>query len=298
MTTIVRPIRDTDRAEWLRMRHVLWPEGTADEHAAEIADYLNGRPPTESGLLLASAVFVAERASGGLCGLLEASIRTCAEGCETNRVGYVEGWFVDPDVRRSGIGKQLVAAAEAWATERGCREMASDAYVENTVSRDAHRALGFTESCRLAHFSKTLSGPTSADRTNEHRLTLLALAGTFAVCKLPVGCAIPEWATTAKGLFSITRTADELSIVCAEAAVPEDVQCERDRRCLRVAGAMPFALVGVLAVLTAPLASAGVSVFAVSTFDTDYLLLKARDFENAIRALRAAGHVVEARAGE
>ncbi|AMV28603.1 Aminoglycoside N(6')-acetyltransferase type 1 [Gemmata sp. SH-PL17] len=297
MTTIVRPVRDTDRAEWLRMRHALWPEGTADEHAAEIADYLSGRLPTESGLLLASAVFVAERASDGLCGFLEASIRTCAEGCETNRVGYVEGWFVDPDARRRGIGKQLIAAAEEWAAGRGCREMASDAYVENTVSRDAHRALGFTESCRLAHFSKTLAGSTSADRAIGHRLTLLTVAGTFAVCKLPVGCAIPAWVTAAEGLFSITRTAAEFSIVRAEDAVPEDVQCERDWRCLRVAGAMPFALVGVLAALAVPLAHAGISVFAVSTFDTDYLLLKARDFENAARTLQAAGHVVEV-AGE
>jgi hypothetical protein len=94
-------------------------------------------------------------------------------------------------------------------------------------------------------------------------------------------------------VFSVTRTPDELSVVCDASAVPDDVRCERGWRCLRVAGAMPFTLVGVLASLTAPIAAAGVGVFALSTFDTDYLLVKESDFARAVEALRTAGHTVE-----
>jgi len=124
------------------------------------------------------------------------------------------------------------------------------------------------------------------------RLRLLGLPGTFAVCKLQTGSPVPPWAT-AGDLFCVTRTPDELSVVCRQEAVPDGVVCEGGWRCLRVAGAMPFTLVGVLASLTAPLAGAGVGVFAVSTFDTDYLLVKEAEFREAVAALRSAGHAVE-----
>jgi APA family basic amino acid/polyamine antiporter len=123
------------------------------------------------------------------------------------------------------------------------------------------------------------------------RLNLFVIDGSFGIVRLPPDAATPVWAE-AGGLVSVTRTADEVSVVCLEAAVPEGVACERGWRCLRVAGAMPLSAVGVLASLTAPLASAGISVFAVSTFDTDYLLVRTADFENALAALRAAGHTV------
>ena len=116
--------------------------------------------------------------------------------------------------------------------------------------------------------------------------------GRFAVCKLPPGSAIPAWAT-AGDVFSVTRTGDELSVVCRQEVVPAGTQAEVGWRCLRVAGAMPFTLVGVLASLTGPVAAAGVGVFAVSTFDTDYLLVKEAEFPAAVAALRAAGHLVE-----
>ena len=123
-------------------------------------------------------------------------------------------------------------------------------------------------------------------------LTLLEVAGRFAVCKLPSGSAIPAWAT-AGDVFSVSRTADGLSVVCRRELVPEGTHCESGWRCVRVAGAMPFTQVGVLASLTAPIARAGVGVFAISTFDTDYLLAKAERFPEAVAALRAAGHRVE-----
>jgi putative acetyltransferase len=125
-----------------------------------------------------------------------------------------------------------------------------------------------------------------------HRMALLVLDGAFAVCRLPNTSSLPPWAA-AGGFFSMTRTADELSVVCAEAAVPEGVRCEHGWRCLRVAGTIDFSVVGVLAALTAALAGAGVSVFAISTFDTDYLLVKDNDLAAALAAFRRAGHVVQ-----
>lgn len=121
------------------------------------------------------------------------------------------------------------------------------------------------------------------------RLSLLAVDGTFAICRLDPHEPVPACATSCP-VWSVTRTADELSIVCAESAVPNGVPCERGWRCLRVAGPIPFSAIGVLASLTAPLAGADVSIFAISTFDTDYLLVKAVDYERAVSVLRKAGH--------
>ena len=123
-----------------------------------------------------------------------------------------------------------------------------------------------------------------------HRLTLLP--GMFAICRLEADAAIPAWAT-GSAFCSLTRTTAELSIVCDQGVVPEGVRTERDWRCLKLAGPIPFTTVGVLASLVTPLADAGVSVFAISTFDTDYLLVKEETFERAVAALRQAGHTVQ-----
>lgn len=121
-------------------------------------------------------------------------------------------------------------------------------------------------------------------------VSLTLLPATFAVCRLPADSPVPAWAS---GTFvSITRTADELSIVCEESTVPTNVQAERGWRTLRVNGMLDFALIGILAALTAPLAAAGISVFAISTFDTDYLLVKHDKLTQAITALITAGHQV------
>lgn len=120
-------------------------------------------------------------------------------------------------------------------------------------------------------------------------LDLLVLDDRFAVCRLDPQSVIPEWAFQGN-FFSITRTIDELSIVCPEASVPEDTKGERGWRTLRVVGTQDFSLVGVLASLTAPLALAKISLFAVSTFDTDYLLIKDKDLSRAIAVLEASGH--------
>jgi len=124
------------------------------------------------------------------------------------------------------------------------------------------------------------------------QLTLIVVDGLFAVCRLESAGSVPRWATAGE-FFSITGTAEELSVVCPQEAVPEGVKGERGWRCLRVAGTIPFSVVGVLASLTAPLAEAGISVFAISTFDTDYLLVKAEDLERAIDILRWRGHTIQ-----
>jgi hypothetical protein len=118
--------------------------------------------------------------------------------------------------------------------------------------------------------------------------------GVFAICKLPAEASIPDWAT-AGDFYSITHAAEELSVVCHQESVPEGTVCERDWRCLQVAGPIPFSAVGVLASLTAPLADAGTSVFAISTFNTDYMLVKNKDLDAALGALRRHGHTVEFR---
>lgn len=120
-------------------------------------------------------------------------------------------------------------------------------------------------------------------------LRLAILPEVLAVCRLTADDAFPPW-LPARGLVSVTRTADELSIVCASDAVPANVRCEAGWRALMVEGPLDFGLTGILASIAAPLAEAGISMFAISTFDTDYVLVKAERLEDAVEALRRAGH--------
>ena len=143
----IGPVTGVDRAEWLRMRSALWPECPPEQHDREMA-FIEADPQ--------QAAFAAARDGSGLCGLVEVSIHPCAIGCETQPVGYVEGWYVDPDARRRGIGRKLLDAAETWARERGCREMASDTQLDNHVSETAHHAAGYEETDRAIHFRKRL----------------------------------------------------------------------------------------------------------------------------------------------
>jgi uncharacterized protein len=113
----------------------------------------------------------------------------------------------------------------------------------------------------------------------------------LAVCQLAAGARVPEWAL-AGGFFSVTHTAEELSVVCEEGRVPEGVRVERDWVGLKLEGPFPFAMTGVLASFIRPLAAAGISIFAVSTFDTDYVLVKRETLDSARNMLAAAGHEV------
>ena len=122
-------------------------------------------------------------------------------------------------------------------------------------------------------------------------LSLKPVPGSFAVCRLPAGTALPDWFRPG-GFASVSWTDDELSIACDESQVPAEVQCERDWRCLMLQGPFAFDLTGVLLQVLQPLAAADIGIFAVSTFDTDYVLVKGHAFEQAKQALRESGLVL------
>jgi aminoglycoside 6'-N-acetyltransferase I len=103
-----------------------------------------------------AAVFIALRDDGSPCGFVEVGQRSYAEGCESSPVAYIEAWYVDPDVRRQGIGRALLAAAEDWARAEGHSEIASDALLDNVVSHQAHTRSGYAEVVRVVTFRKTL----------------------------------------------------------------------------------------------------------------------------------------------
>lgn len=145
----IRPVEPADIAEWVRMRLTLWPDSTAEKEGAE-AEYLLAGYPSPTLM----AAFVCERPEGGLCGLVEVSIKESSPGCETDRIGFLETWYVDPDWRRSGLGRALVERAEAWARAAGCTEMASDTTPFYPISPHAHAALGYEEVAR--YFRKEL----------------------------------------------------------------------------------------------------------------------------------------------
>ena len=148
MTTFtIRRITPQDKAEWLRMRLLLWPHHTPDELQAEMDEFIaNPDQP----------VFILVRADGRPGGFLEGGIRKFADGCETGPVGYIEGWYVDEDLRRQGAGAALVNAMEDWARKRGLQEMGSDTWLENESSITAHQHLGYVLKERIVHFAKKL----------------------------------------------------------------------------------------------------------------------------------------------
>ena len=122
-------------------------------------------------------------------------------------------------------------------------------------------------------------------------MILRVLAGTFSICRLPPSDPVPDWADG--GAFSsVTRTQGELSVVVASGRVPRGVRAEAGWRALEVEGPIPFSATGVLQSLLSPLSGASIPIFAVSTYDTDYLLVGEANLARAVEALRAAGHGV------
>ena len=148
MSIAIRTWRPDDHAEWLRMRRALYDGLRPEDEAADAAAWLARPDPV---------VLVAARADGaGLAGFAELGQRPYADGCDTSPVAYLEGWWVDADVRRQGVGAALLAAGVAWARERGYHEMASDALLDNVISHQAHEALGFEEVERAVRYRRTL----------------------------------------------------------------------------------------------------------------------------------------------
>jgi aminoglycoside 6'-N-acetyltransferase I len=145
----IRSIRPEDRAEWVRMRVLLWPGSLAD-HEQDTKLFFTQ-------IDKALATFVVDRLDGRLGGFIELSQRKYAEGCRSSPVAYIEGWYVEAELRRQGVGTALVRAGEEWAREKGMVEIASDAEVENEISIRAHKAIGYEEEVRIVCFRKGLS---------------------------------------------------------------------------------------------------------------------------------------------
>ena len=123
------------------------------------------------------------------------------------------------------------------------------------------------------------------------KLALSVLPKTFVICKLPADAPVPAWASQGK-FSSITRTSEELSVVAESDEIPENLRGDMNWRAMKALGPFAFSEVGVLAALVAPLAEAGISVFAISTFDTDYLFTGETQLQASVAALRRAGHTV------
>jgi aminoglycoside 6'-N-acetyltransferase I len=140
----VRAYREGDMREVVRLYATMFPDADADDEVAVLA--------RDAG----RGLYVVARGDGTLGGFVEVGTRPYAEGCDSSPVGYVEAWYVEPALRRRGFGARLIAAAADWTRARGMSELASDALLDNAVSIDAHRALGFAEIERIVCFRKRL----------------------------------------------------------------------------------------------------------------------------------------------
>ena len=200
--TVVRAATPGDAAAWLRMRDALWPDEDGS-HAGEIAAFFAGslREPLE--------VLLAFDADGAAVGYAELSIRNIVDGCLTDRVAFLEGWYVDEPFRQKGVGRALIDAAEQWGRAQGCTEFGSDALIDNEVSRAAHLALGFEETDQIRCFKKMI-GPANPggvdDRSAilqiEQQLAAAWLSGDRAFIETLLA---PEWAVTDAAGRVLTR---------------------------------------------------------------------------------------------
>lgn len=143
----VRRAAEADMDVWLAMRRALWPATDAHTLAREARAILDDER---------QAAFLAVNEQDCVVGFAEYSIHPHAMGCTSSPVGYLEGWWIEPALRRRGFGAELVRVGEAWVREQGCRELASDTWLGNEVSDRAHAALGFVEAGRLIHYRKAL----------------------------------------------------------------------------------------------------------------------------------------------
>jgi aminoglycoside 6'-N-acetyltransferase I len=146
MEITIRRATQQDKSDWLRMRKGIWPDAPDNYLDFDMDDVLADNN---------NAVFFA-MVEGCSTGMIEVSIKKGAEGCVTSPVGYLEAWFVDESLRGTGVAGALTQAAENWAREKGCTEMASDTWLDNAASIRAHAKMGYYEAERLVHFVKKL----------------------------------------------------------------------------------------------------------------------------------------------
>jgi hypothetical protein len=124
------------------------------------------------------------------------------------------------------------------------------------------------------------------------KLTLIILRETFAICRLDKNAPIPDWVSQGS-LFSITRTKDELSIVCPQINVPKGIVCNQGWSCLKAKGLFDLSSTGIISSIARTLEQEGISLFSISTYDTDYFMVKEKDLEKAAFALSEAGQRIE-----
>ncbi|HWF02235.1 MAG TPA: GNAT family N-acetyltransferase [Candidatus Angelobacter sp.] len=152
-TWIIRQAQQSDAEDLAEMRTLLWPDASIEEHRKEVHAFLSGIMAAT----LPEATLVAQDANGRVIGFLEVDLRSHADGCDPAQpVGYIEGWFVREEFRNQSVGRQLVQAAEDWARQLKCVEMASDVLIDNDRSQQAHAALGYEVVDRCVHYRKTL----------------------------------------------------------------------------------------------------------------------------------------------
>lgn len=151
-TTTIRAVTAADANDWLQLRLALWPDGSLAQHRQDIDRYFAGERREPAQVLIALA------ADSAPAGFAELSIRNIVDGCSTDRVAYLEGWYVVPASRRKGIGRALLHAAEQWAIREGCTEFGSDSEIDNEVSYAAHLRSGFQETGRVRTYRKELAG--------------------------------------------------------------------------------------------------------------------------------------------
>ena len=142
----IREVTGKDKSEWISLRAQLWPRYDPDQLRDEVDKMLQDSN---------WGIFVAEH-EGKIVGFIECSIRDKAPACETNRIGYIEGWYVVPQFRRQGVGGMLEQSGERWARQKGCTEMASDTSSNYPLSPAAHGALGYQEVKRKFYYRKSL----------------------------------------------------------------------------------------------------------------------------------------------
>ena len=145
---LIRPYKDSDWDEWFRMNQALFPAQSLEEDEDEMRSII-ARTDAE--------VFVVERPDGiSLAGFVEVGTRSVVDGCLSSPVGYIEAWYVDHDIRKTGFGRKLLQRAENWALEQGYSEMGSDALLENHVSHEAHKRCGYIEVDKVITYRKSL----------------------------------------------------------------------------------------------------------------------------------------------
>jgi len=152
-TIVVRQAQVADAERLAEMCAQLWPDSPIEEHRRELESALR------SGMngTLPAAILAAQDSDGLLTGFLQVGLRSHADGCDVSHpVGFVEGWFVQEKFRHQGVGKALMRAAETWSRQHGCREMASDTWIDQGESIHAHKGVGFEVVDRCVHFRKRL----------------------------------------------------------------------------------------------------------------------------------------------